>query len=291
MFDVVMPVTREHNAVAGLSIQSLVRNVAPRRIYVMTPKNNFSFFAALPGNCPVALVDEDTLIPGITLRAIADFIEKAGEKRSRAGWYFQQFLKMSASFLPDITDYYLIWDADTLMLNPIRFLNDANQALIKPSTEHHRPYFDTYAKLLGLTRSVDFSFISEHFFIRTEYMKELIAAIEKRAKPGTPWVWAVMNAVEPRQLSGAGFSEYETYGNFVNTVHPGAIAVRPLSTIRYGARKFGPAPNRYDLYRLSLSYAYASFESWDAGKPLRIKAEKLLSFLIYCLHPRRYFRS
>jgi hypothetical protein len=122
-------------------------------------------------------------------------------------------------------------------------------------------------------------------------MKELIAAIETDSAPGMTWVWAIMKAVEPRHLSGAGFSEYETYGNFVNTVHPGAFAVRPLATIRYGARKFGLSPNRYDLYRLSLSCAYASFESWDMGKPLRIKAEKLLSFLVYCLHPKKFRRG
>ena len=291
MFDVVMPVTQEHNHIAFLSIRSLVRHISPRRIYVMTPESNFPFFKNLPGNCPVSLIDEDTLIPEITFSSIADFIEEAGEKRSRAGWYFQQFLKMSACFLPDITDYYLIWDADTIMLNPIRFLNDSGQTLIKPATEHNQPYFDTYHKLTGFHRSVNFSFINEHFFIKTEYMKELIAAIETNSAPEMTWVWAIMKAVEPRHLSGAGFSEYETYGNFVNTVHPGAFAVRPLATIRYGARKFGLSPNQYDLYRLSLSYAYASFESWDTGKPLRIKAEKLLSFLVYCLRPERFRRG
>jgi hypothetical protein len=291
MFDVIMPVTRQHNSIAALSVISLLRHIMPRRIYVMTAPDNFLFFEKLQKKYPVILLDENDLIPEVNLRSIADFIENVGQKRARAGWYFQQFLKMSACFLPDISDHYLIWDADTLMLNPIGFLNDQNQVLIKPSSEYHQPYFDTYGKLLGKARSVDYSFISEHFFINSHYMRELISAIQEHVSPLKPWVWNIMNTVETKHLSGAGFSEYETYGNFVNTVHPGAFALRPLKTIRYGARKFGPIPNQYDLYRLSLSYSYASFESWDTGKPLMIWAEKLLSTLIYYTHPGRYLRG
>ena len=292
MFDVIMPVTRHHNNIACLSIMSLMRNVKPRRIYVVTARDNFSFFEKLQNQDPVMVLDENSLIPGVNLPSIIKFIENAGQNHSRAGWYFQQFLKMYACFLPDITDHYLIWDADTVMLNPIRFLNEQNQTLIKPSPEYHQPYFETYERLLGKTRSINYSFISEHFFIVSAYMKELIAAIEEHATLKSHWVWNIMNAVDTEHLSGSGFSEFETYGNFVNTVHPGTFALRPLASTRYGARKFGPIPNRYDLYRLSLSNAYASFESWDTeGRPLKIWMEKLLSAFIYYADLRRYLRS
>lgn len=290
MFDVIMPVTNQHNNIAHLSIISLIRNVTPRRIYIMTAKDNFLFFEKLQKNYPVVPLDENGVIPDVHLQSIAEFIDNAGQNRARAGWYFQQFLKMSACFLPDISDYYLIWDADTIMLNPIQFLNDKNQTLIKPSSEYHQPYFDTYYKLLGKTRSVNFSFISEHFFINSTYMKELILAIEEHTTTELHWVWKIMTAIDTKQLSMSGFSEYETYGNFVNTVHPETFALRPLKTIRYGARKFGPIPNKYDLSRLSSVYSYASFENWDTGKPIRILIEKLLSVLIYYASPSRYFK-
>ncbi len=290
MFDAIMPVTHQHNNIAHVSIVSLMRNVTPRHIYVITQKENFPFFERLQASYPVVTVDENGLIPEVNLPSIARYIENTGQNPARAGWYFQQFLKMSACFLPNITDHYLIWDADTIMLQPIQFLNEKHQILIKPSSEYHQPYFETYEKLLGKTRNVDFSFISEHFFIKSAYMKELIAAIEEHSSLKSHWVWNIMNAVQPEHLSGAGFSEYETYGNFVNTIHPETFVLRPLKTIRYGARRFGPIPNRYDLYRLSLSYSYASFESWDTeGRPLKIWAEKLLSAFIYYANPGRYF--
>lgn len=291
MFDVVMPVTNQHNHIACLSIISLAQNVTPRHIYVITPKDNFRFFESLQKYYPVITLDENDIIPKVNLRAIADFIENAGQNRARAGWYFQQFLKMSACCLPDIGDYYLIWDADTIMLKPLKFLNDKNQILIKPSAEYHQPYFDTYYKIFGKTRSVNYSFISEHFFVKTNYMKELITAIKKHTTMERNWVWNIMNAVDSKHLSGSGFSEYETYGNFVNTVHPETFVLRPLKTIRDGARRFGPIPNRYDLHRLSLSYSYASFETWDTGKSLRIWIEKLLSAFIYFLYPGRYLHK
>ena len=291
MFDVIMPVSAKHNDIACLSITSLMQYVMPRRIYVITSKDNFHSFERLQKNYPIITLDENNLIPAVNLQSIEEFIENEGQDRKRAGWYFQQFLKMSACFLPGISDYYLIWDADTIMLNHIRFLNDKNQILIKPSSEYHPPYFETYNRLLGKTRSVKFSFISEHFFINTAYMKELIAAIEEHSTEERHWVWKTLDAIEPKHLSSSGFSEYETYGNFVNTLHPETFALRPLKTIRYGARKFGPVPNKYDLYRLSLSYAYSSFESWDSGKPLRIQTEKLMSAMIYYASPGRYLKK
>jgi hypothetical protein len=290
MFDVIMPVSAKHNDIASLSITSLMQHIMPHHIYVITSKNNFHFFEKLQENYPIITLDENYLIPSVNLQSIEEYIENEGQDRRRAGWYFQQFLKMSACFLPDISDYYLIWDADTVMLNHIRFLNDKDQILIKPSSEYHPPYFDTYSRIIGKTRSVNFSFISEHFFINKNYMKELITAIEEHTPIERNWVWKIMNAVDKKYLSGSGFSEYETYGNFVNTVHPGTFALRPLRTIRYATRKFGPIPNKYDLYRLSLAYSYASFENWDTGKPLRRGSEKLLSILIYYASPSRYFK-
>jgi Family of unknown function (DUF6492) len=283
VFDVIMPVSSKHNDIVCLAINSLIQYVKPRHIYVITFKNNFNFFEKLQENYSIITLDENYLIPTVSLQSIEEFIESKGQDRRRAGWYLQQFLKMSACFLPDISDYYLIWDADTIMLNPMRFLNDRNQVLIKPSSEYHRPYFDTYCKIIGKPRSVNFSFISEHFFINKYYMIELIAAIEEHATMEQSWVWKIMTAIDTNQLSGSGFSEYETYGNFVDMVHPGTFALRPLKTIREGARQFGPVPNKYDLYRLSLTYSYASFETWNAGKPLRVWSEKLLSVFIYYL--------
>lgn len=292
MFDVIMPVSTKHNDIALLSITSLMQYVMPHNIYVITSKDNFHFFERLQKNYPIITLDENYLISTVNLQSIEEYIENKGQDRQRAGWYLQQFLKMAACFLPDISDYYLIWDADTIMLKYIRFLNDKNQILIKPSSEYHYPYFDTYSKITGKTRSVNFSFISEHFFINKNYMKELITAIEEHTSTEQNWVWKIMNAVDKKYLSGSGFSEYETYGNFVETVHPGTFALRPLKTTRYASKKFGPVPSKYDLYRLSLSCSYASFENWNNdGKLVRILIEKLLSALIYYANPGLYLNK
>jgi hypothetical protein len=291
MYDIVMPVLSRHNHIASLSIASLARHAKPRHIYVMTSSDNLHYFENLQKLYPVVPLDENQIIPGISVQTIGDFIEKKGQNRTRAGWYFQQFLKMSASRIPNVSEYYLIWDADTVMLKPISFFNNAGQALIKPSFEYHQPYFDTFRQIFGKERNVDFSFISEHMFINRRYMDELITVIGKHSEKKQHWVWNIMNAVETEHLSGAGFSEYETYGNYVSIVHPGSMAIRPLGSIRYGARKFGLNPNSYDLYRLSLSYSYASFESWDTGKPLKILSEKIISAILYYTWPGRYLNK
>ena len=86
-----------------------------------------------------------------------------------------------------------------------------------------------------MERSASFSFIAEHMMVRTSFMRELIQAIKKGSLTNGQWVWAVLSAIDESQLSYSAFSEFETYGNYVNSTHGGSMAIREIRSLRTGA--------------------------------------------------------
>lgn len=281
-YDIVMPVAGKHNGIAGIAIQYLFRNARFRNLLVITARENFGFFSnILKIGSRLRLIDEGSVIPGIDAKSLAQFLLEQNSNSKRAGWYLQQFLKMGICNFVDIADHYLIWDADTVLLKPVDFFANG-KILINPATEYHAPYFETYRKILGMERLSPVSFISEHMMIKTSFMKELIVAIELQTSSYAFWVWKILHAIPREHLSSSGFSEYETYGNFVLNKYPDAIDFRPLSSCRFGAKQFGISPNRFDLFRLSSCYAYASFETWNCGMRKDIFRQKVRS-LLFCM--------
>ena len=96
----------------------------------------------------------------------------------RAGWYLQQFLKMSYSFICEDA-YYLIWDADTIPVREIQMFDEDGVPFFDVKEEYHRPYFTTLNKIFNnrIKKSNPYSYISDHIVIKTEYMRNLILEI------------------------------------------------------------------------------------------------------------------
>ena len=298
-FDAVLPVATRNNKIAEIAIRSLALYSDAKTFYLITERNNFRRFDELRAEgFPIILLDEDSLIPTVDLQSIKQFLARKGANPERAGWYFQQFLKMAVCDFPDISEHYLIWDSDTIMLQPIQFFSQEGTVFIKSKLDTHDPYLETYRNLLKRGPQVDFSFIVEHFMVKKQFMKELITAIADQPPSNQLWVWKIMNAIDQAHLSHAGFSEYETYGNFVSMHYPESIICRPLPSCRYGSTDFGLSPNKYDLFSLSLRYSYVSFETWTYGKFHRIVTQKIFAFLTFWIRfikdqciPRRFIGS
>jgi hypothetical protein len=266
-FDAVLAVSTSHLNISLKSIRALHQYAKPRKIHVLTAVSNFPFFRMnLTTEWPVTLIDEDKVIPDIRLSTVKDFIARKSQRGDwRAGWYFQQFLKMTVCRLPEVADHYLAWDADSILLRPTEFLSAGGKALVHPESEFNEPYFVFLKSLLGLDRQVRFSFISEHFMFNKKMMNALIGEIESRRKEKESWVTIILNHIDPEYFAGSGFSEYETYGNFITRNYPDSYAVRPLRMTRHGAIRFGHKPNRFDLYSIaSEGYDYATFELFQS---------------------------
>jgi hypothetical protein len=262
IFDTVICVGPKHLAISLISIRSIHSFAAPRKIFVVTAGEHFPFFrASVDASVPLHLVDEDEVIEGASLGTIRDALSSRNGTGARAGWYFQQFLKMAMCARPDMAEYCLIWDSDTVALRPLSFFDEKGRVLVNPKTEHHRPYFETIRKLLGIERQVNFSFITEHLMVSPAHMRELIAELSGDSSQPGAWVWHILDAIPDRDLGGSAFSEYETYGNFMAMRYPGIICSRKLKTTRSAGLRFGDAAMENIHYLMWAGYSVATFET------------------------------
>jgi hypothetical protein len=174
----------------------------------------------------IQLIHEDELfLGGVSKKYIESRLnEKHPNLVPRSGWLFQQFIKMGCSYaIPNLTDYYLVVDADVVFLKKISFFEDGNMLLTRVN-KCHQPYFDFYERLLGETVEKKCSFIAHHMLICKSIMIEILNNIEKRFKKN--WYDAILDNINSDEESM--FSEYETYGHYLEGHYPQKVMVRDL---------------------------------------------------------------
>lgn len=197
------------------------------------------------------------MIPGMTLGALREMPFSFFPKG--AGWYFQQFLKFSFVNFSNEEDYFLIWDADTVLLKPIELFSSEGLPIYTRAEENHSPYFETYSALFGRDAQREFSFISQHQIIHKATLRKMFAEIQARNPDAQGWAWAIMH-----NLRGSGsnlFSEYETYGHYLKADASVRFALRDLPWTRDGSLIAGYPPSRAGLEELSSRFAFAAFEA------------------------------
>jgi hypothetical protein len=287
IYDAVVSVGPQHRETALKTIRSLRLFTTARTIYVVTAAEQFAFFRDAALSPDVRLIDEDDVLPGVTLHTVGDLLQQRIGSTKRAGWYLQQFLKMGFCGMPGIAPHYLIWDSDTIALQPLTFFDESGRVLVNPKTERYAPYFEWMQKALGLQRQVKFSFISEHLMVNTNWMKELIHAFSGVSAEDGTWMRTLLGFIDDRNLGGSGFSEYETYGNFVASRHPGSLIARRLKSTRHGTLHFGIHPSREALHWLMLAgHAFVSFESYAPQWPLRLRINEAAARAVFALSTR-----
>ena len=244
---------------------------ASKRIIQFIPAKNYivivpeaeldKFKKASPGNYLV--INENDVLGTLNLVQIRNMLPD--KFKFRAGWYLQQILKIAvANNLNDNDGFSLIWDADTVPLQHIDFLNSENKLQFFVGHEFHQPYFSTIKKLLGIEKIIEQSFIAQSLPFRHEWIKAFIKCIEDRRKES--WVNAIMNCSDLNNISG--FSEYESIGTFVARNFPGEIMINNDKWERSGTeifkRKF-LSLSFLDLFAsANPSLYFISFEGWSS---------------------------
>ncbi|WP_397447060.1 hypothetical protein [Polaribacter sp. R77954] len=253
------------------TIPSIIKHLNFRTIYIITNKSNFHILEnKFLSN--VKLLDEDLICNNLTLNNIKKYFVEKKINPNRAGWYFQQFLKLSVHQLEFITDNYLVWDADAILLNPINFISKENKTYFEKTQEYNHPYFETILNLLSLEKQVNHSFIGEYMV----FNKKIVASLLKKITTEKQWWYKILDSIKITHLKESGFSEYELYGNYIVKYYPDNYKIRSLSKTRKGAKLLGLQPSGKSLKLFSLGFDYLSFETWHK----KYQPETLRYFLI-----------
>lgn len=140
----------------------------------------------------------------------------------RAGWYFQQLLKLYSFLIPNITNTFLILDSDVIFLKPVSFI-EQNIPLYSYSNEYTHEYFECM-KVLNpfFERSVNVSGICHHMMFEVSILHEIFNLIDKPNKQ----VWETI--IENVKNWHHGFSEYELYFHYIHKMYPKKYKIRKL---------------------------------------------------------------
>lgn len=202
------------------------------KIVVIGSKKGEAVFSEDPR---IELIDEEHLYPGLGMLPVRNLVEAQGGHMTRSNWYFQQFLKMAYAYLCD-DDFYIVWDADTVPVRSIE-LFQGEKPLFSCCDDYRKDYFETLEKLFHgeVKKQSPKSFIVEHMVIKTSYMREMIHSIEQDNKlNGTYFYEKIISVISRESIKTTGFSEFETYANYVLTKHKDAYGIRQLKAFRFG---------------------------------------------------------
>ena len=186
--------------------------------------------------------------------------------KRRTGWYVQQFLKMAYAQICE-DEFYLLWDSDTIPLKKIEVFDNSGKPYIDYKTEYHKQYFDTIGRILpGYKKEFSKSFIAEHMLVNTSQMKEVIGKIEaNEAVAGLFFYEKIINSIDTKDLSGSGFSEFETFGTYIYRNYKEQYIFRRWNSVRHGGFFFSKEKGYTDQQRdwMARNYHAISFEKSD----------------------------
>ena len=151
-------------------------------------------------------INEQTVLP-ITKKNI----NYRSARWDRSGWLFQQLLKLGGSTLGKQA-YYLVIDADTVLIRPHAFKTSDGQTIFYYRKWSQPEYFQTYKKLLGKKAASRTSFVTHYMLFERSKVASLKRAIEARHR--TTWYSAIIRSMNKKKQFA--FSEFETYGNYLH---------------------------------------------------------------------------
>lgn len=259
MYSLVVPTIPADLKVLLPNLERLFSFLPINELVLIGPKD---LIECVPNDKRVRFINENELINTEKIKKIINTKLSNSTRKNRSGWYIQQFVKISYSRICE-QEYYLLWDSDTIPTHLIRCFNKDDRPIFDIKKEYHKPYFDTIEMIFpGLQKQIDGSFISEHMLVKTSFMRQMIGDIVSNKRiEGDTYEEKILNGITPDALKDSGFSEFETYGNYVLWKFPDYYAIRKWNSMRFGGFFFpGEVLSEEDIEWLSEHYDAISFE-------------------------------
>ncbi|CAJ1934474.1 unnamed protein product [Cylindrotheca closterium] len=272
--DVVIPTARL-TCLNPMAIRNLNYFQGPRRIFIITPfdVSLCSIFEAMAEN--IVCIPESSFAGHLSVENVTEMIPeelKAGKKR--AGWYFQQFIKLGVSqWIDDLSEYYIVWDGDFIPINGRPWVYQrSNQTFLSTdlgigggNNNIHLSmscYKQTYMNFFGNPGHVapdETSHVVHQMVMRKNEVIHMLVEMTARktnytrdnnilGPPATVWAGAIIASVvesfhlpirhKRKRCDKVGFSEYHSYASFVHDIY-GTAAVCQNPTIAFH-RTWGP---------------------------------------------------
>ncbi|MBX2865617.1 MAG: hypothetical protein KTR27_18855 [Leptolyngbyaceae cyanobacterium MAG.088] len=243
-FDIVIPLfCARWNTRAVL--EGLTLHYQPRAIHIITLPDQAEVLKEISQpwqTAPLHIHNEEIFFQTIGLTKTAICAElNLGKSLYNPGWFYQQLLKLGAfEGIPDLSEWYLVWDSDLLPAATWPALREEGDNL-----EHvfallqHNAYgnpaivgkWDTWIQsVLGITPLTDETgtFIPHHMWFKQAHLTSFAKQINHYYESTDHWLLLMM-----RSANDFGtFSEYWAYVSWVAAQTPTDIAFYPYA--QYG---------------------------------------------------------
>lgn len=253
------------NNISGLPniIYNLTKFGKFNNFYIICPKSDIEKISIKTNiNIKINIINEESIIPNLNLDYIYNVLKPSlvgYPQKQLAGWYYQQFLKMAFSISYAQYQYYLIWDADTLLTREINFFEN-NQICITRGQEYHEPYFKFISKLFPHYKLMKYSHISQHLLVKSLHMSSLLESMTHTSMPWWEKILSLLDESPPQQLS-----EYELYANYVFNEFPEQYISVRRNWYRYGSSLYNLSIDNNLICNIKSNYDFIAFEKWDFG--------------------------
>ncbi|GGA02408.1 hypothetical protein GCM10008018_55660 [Paenibacillus marchantiophytorum] len=251
--DVLIPAIEKDLGTLPFVIDSVRKYVKHpiREIIIVAPRKQRILDLCAKKGC--RFVHEDTVLP-ITKKDI----HYQSKSWDRSGWLYQQLLKLNGDKLCS-SDYYMVIDADTVLIRPHVF-KVGDKTVFYCRNWSQNEYFNTYKKLMGRNRSSRISFVTHYMLFEKSKVKQLKQAIA--SKHNRSWYSAIMRSMNKSKQFA--FSEFETYGNFLYSSSRDKMILKPAlnksfhwSTSQFSHAKLSPLAKKYRSISLHKRKGYS----------------------------------
>ena len=210
--------------VLSYSMFSILQYQKPRTVYIVAPLNVCDSMRT-PEN--VFCVDESKWIDGLSTEIFLSYIEKRIPSiGGRKYWYWQQMLKLGTGFKANISDDFVVVDADVIYQQTIRYKDSSGKYIFFDGGHVFHEYTKTAEALLGhpIHLSTDGSSFVAHTMIMN---RPTLRSILK----GTWWKKIVDEVVTQQEIE-MGFSEYTFYSSAFMEKYPTNFIVKKPYFVR-----------------------------------------------------------
>lgn len=203
--DVIIPLVEKDLHILPLCLEGIRKNVLHTidSIYIVAPKSKK--IKTFCDDNQLIYINENQVL-GYGAQDV-NFITDDGTNRS--GWIFQQLLKLSASIGKN--PYYLVIDADHILLKPHVFITQKEKYVFYQSLECHLPYYYNIQSILGYFPSTFLSYVTHKMIFNRKDVIEMQKRIEERHSG--KWDTIIINSLDKNEKSP--FSEYELFGSYI----------------------------------------------------------------------------
>jgi SAM-dependent methyltransferase len=191
---------------------NIINHIESDEYVLIVPEKEISEFEKITPP-PYKILSETHFLGGRDLEWVREHLPTS--LHNRAGWYYQQLIKIDYLQSLNSDSIGLIWDADTVPIRALNFIDESNKLIFRLGVHRpriHEPYFELIESLLGIRSEINESFISQCMPAKAKWVKKFCSEIEQRGG-SSDWAVSILEYIS-KNPSACGFSEYESLGTY-----------------------------------------------------------------------------